>query len=369
MQKAVTEKRSEIDSLHSKIHWLEECMEAAGKHEHILQEDNQKLATTLKRASKQSEKLQAELHDNQCRTRQLHDKINKLEASLEKAVTKSALMQEKLEHQEQDLARTKLKHQLELKELARNGHMNKSSHRSKASNKSLSVSPVQPTDSRAKSSHAKVEQPVSSKPFEEQIQNIASQNAVGEELRQLLEEMKSLIYGQQLQQQASKQMPQAHNEKTTSGRHSSRGGTSSGYRSATDPDQLLSDLDLYMNLRQDSSRLKQAAEGSMPPERDNSVSSVSDFVGSKSTVYEPEWSPNCPPVKDDTPGYSRSCRRVKKKPQPLGEDATVLCERLEKKIAGLSKLGGQLQHENKKITRMMRDQDKKLKKVKGQITK
>ena len=46
-------------------------------------------------------------------------------------------------------------------------------------------------------------------------------------------------------------------------------------------------------------------------------------------------------------GYSRSCRRVKKKPQPLGEDATVLCERLEKKIAGLSKLGGQLQHENK----------------------
>jgi len=31
MQKEVTEKRSEIDSLNSKIHWLEECMEAAGK--------------------------------------------------------------------------------------------------------------------------------------------------------------------------------------------------------------------------------------------------------------------------------------------------------------------------------------------------
>ena len=31
MQKEVTEKRSEIDSLHSKIHWLEECMEAAAK--------------------------------------------------------------------------------------------------------------------------------------------------------------------------------------------------------------------------------------------------------------------------------------------------------------------------------------------------
>ena len=33
MQKEVTEKRSEIDSLHSKIHWLEECMEAAAKVE------------------------------------------------------------------------------------------------------------------------------------------------------------------------------------------------------------------------------------------------------------------------------------------------------------------------------------------------
>jgi len=64
--------------------------------------------------------------------------------------------------------------------------------------------------------------------FQEQLENIASQNAVGEELRQLLGEMKSLIYGQQQLQQSTKQMSQAHSEKTTSGRHSSRGGTSSG---------------------------------------------------------------------------------------------------------------------------------------------
>ena len=51
-------------------------------------------------------------------------------------------------------------------------------------------------------------------------------------------------------------------------------------------------------------------------------------------------------------GYRGSCRRTKKTSQPAGEDATVLCSRLEKKIAGLSKLGGQLQHENKSRGRL-----------------
>ena len=85
MQKEVTEKRGQIDSLQTRLRWLEECLDAALKDKKVLQEENEQLSNTVHRSSVQSDKLSSQLKDMMKRNAEEKDLKTKLEAEIEKA--------------------------------------------------------------------------------------------------------------------------------------------------------------------------------------------------------------------------------------------------------------------------------------------
>ncbi|XP_077984796.1 uncharacterized protein LOC144439383 [Glandiceps talaboti] len=119
MQREVTAKRGEIDKLQSKLHWLEERLDAAIKENTTLKEEREKIIFKLNRVSSQNEKSESEVQGFVDQNKEQKKLITKLEAALEKAAVKHAAAQALVEQQEQDIARLRLKHQLELKETQR----------------------------------------------------------------------------------------------------------------------------------------------------------------------------------------------------------------------------------------------------------
>ncbi|XP_023930948.1 coiled-coil domain-containing protein 158-like, partial [Lingula anatina] len=115
MQKEVTAKRGEIDSLRSKVHWLEECLDAALKDKQALKQERKKLSSSLNNSSTQNEKLADQLEGYAKKNEDLKSKCDRLETALEKAAVKHAEAVAKLETMEQEMASMKLRHQLDIK--------------------------------------------------------------------------------------------------------------------------------------------------------------------------------------------------------------------------------------------------------------
>ncbi|XP_072040848.1 uncharacterized protein [Amphiura filiformis] len=119
MQKKVTAKRGEIDSLQSKIHWLEECLDAAHKEKSAVIGEKDRLLLKLEKLSRQNQRLTTDLTTMIQKRKAQKSVVKKLESALEKAALKHSEVQAYIEMQEQDITRLKLKHQLEVKELQR----------------------------------------------------------------------------------------------------------------------------------------------------------------------------------------------------------------------------------------------------------
>ena len=202
MQKEMTAKRGELDSLQTKMHWLEECLDAALQDKRILKEERERLSAALRKSSTQKEKLAKELEAYVARNNLLEKRVGALEAGLEKAAAKHASAMAQLEQAEQDMARLRLKHQLDIKEIQQTSH-------EKSRLTQNSSTPTQSYSTgiekiRRDPNYQINEVPVRDKPRPETIQpshRDHGDSEIRQDLKSLLTEMRTLIHNQGQQHQ------------------------------------------------------------------------------------------------------------------------------------------------------------------------
>ncbi|XP_074848130.1 coiled-coil domain-containing protein 158 [Carettochelys insculpta] len=122
MQKQITAKRGQIDALQSKIKFLEEAMTNATKEKHYLKEEKNKLSQELSCIATENNKMAGELEILRAQDRRLKEKIANMEAALDKASMQFAECQCIIQRQEQEAARFRLQHTLDVKELQGPGY-------------------------------------------------------------------------------------------------------------------------------------------------------------------------------------------------------------------------------------------------------
>ncbi|XP_065804481.1 coiled-coil domain-containing protein 158 isoform X2 [Labrus bergylta] len=117
MQKKITDRREQIDSLQGKIQHLEEAMEKLHqeKRQRGLQHQHQLQELTFIREEKRQ--LRSEMEALCSKDKQLKERISQLEAILHKMSESFADCQDFIQLQEQEFFRLKLQHALDLKEL------------------------------------------------------------------------------------------------------------------------------------------------------------------------------------------------------------------------------------------------------------
>nr|KAF6499309.1 coiled-coil domain containing 158 [Molossus molossus] len=118
MQKQITAKRGQIDALQSKIQFLEEAMTNANKEKHFLKEEKNKLSQELSTVATEKNKMAGELEVLRSQERRLKEKV----ANMEVALDKFAECQDIIQRQEQESVRLKLQHTLDVKELQGPGY-------------------------------------------------------------------------------------------------------------------------------------------------------------------------------------------------------------------------------------------------------
>ncbi|PVD34614.1 hypothetical protein C0Q70_05890 [Pomacea canaliculata] len=116
IQKEMTAKRSEVDSVRSKLRKLEEKYETLAKEKTMVERDKDSLKSSLAQSLLHSNQLTEELVASQTQNGQLTKQVKLLQDKLEKEAIKSASSQAQLEKYEQEIATIKLRHQLHLKE-------------------------------------------------------------------------------------------------------------------------------------------------------------------------------------------------------------------------------------------------------------
>ncbi|KAI5278884.1 hypothetical protein MUG91_G12n95 [Manis pentadactyla] len=84
MQKQITAKRGQIDALCSKIEFLEEAMTNANKEKHFLKEEKNQLSQELNTVSTEKNKMAGELEVLKSQERRLKEKVANMEAALDK---------------------------------------------------------------------------------------------------------------------------------------------------------------------------------------------------------------------------------------------------------------------------------------------
>uniref|UniRef100_G1P481 Coiled-coil domain containing 158 n=1 Tax=Myotis lucifugus TaxID=59463 RepID=G1P481_MYOLU len=122
MQKQITAKRGQIDALQSKIQFLEEAMTNANKEKHFLKEEKNKLSQELSTVATEKNKMAGELEVLRSQERRLKEKVANMEVALDKASLQFAECQDIIQRQEQESVRLKLQHTLDVKELQGPGY-------------------------------------------------------------------------------------------------------------------------------------------------------------------------------------------------------------------------------------------------------
>ncbi|CAK6433049.1 unnamed protein product [Pipistrellus nathusii] len=122
MQKQITAKRGQIDALQSKIQFLEEAMTNANKEKHFLKEEKNKLSQELNTVATEKNKMAGELEVLRSQERRLKEKVANMEVALDKASLQFAECQDIIQRQEQESVRLKLQHTLDVKELQGPGY-------------------------------------------------------------------------------------------------------------------------------------------------------------------------------------------------------------------------------------------------------
>uniref|UniRef100_A0A4W6EGD4 Coiled-coil domain containing 158 n=1 Tax=Lates calcarifer TaxID=8187 RepID=A0A4W6EGD4_LATCA len=117
MQKEITARREQVDSLQGKIQHLEETVEKLHQEKRYQSQENQHQLQELTFVREEKKQLANELEALRSKDQQLRDRIGQLEAILHKMSESFADCQDFIQLQEQEFYRLKLQHALDLKEL------------------------------------------------------------------------------------------------------------------------------------------------------------------------------------------------------------------------------------------------------------
>ncbi|XP_075462834.1 coiled-coil domain-containing protein 158 isoform X3 [Ascaphus truei] len=117
MQKKITAKRGQIDALQSRIQFLEETLSNTTKDKHHLKEETAKLTHELGQEAAERQKLSGELEMLKSEKYKLKENVVSMEAALDKASLQFSECQAVIQHLEQESMRLRLQHTLDLKEL------------------------------------------------------------------------------------------------------------------------------------------------------------------------------------------------------------------------------------------------------------
>ncbi|XP_033947347.1 coiled-coil domain-containing protein 158-like isoform X2 [Pseudochaenichthys georgianus] len=117
MQKEITARRQQVDSLQSKIKHLEEIMDKLYQEKRYQSLENQRQLHELTFVREEKKQLGIEQEALRSKDNQLRERIGQLEAILTKLSESFADCQDFIQLQEQDYFRLKLRHALDLKEL------------------------------------------------------------------------------------------------------------------------------------------------------------------------------------------------------------------------------------------------------------
>ncbi|XP_070761054.1 coiled-coil domain-containing protein 158-like [Enoplosus armatus] len=117
MQRKITARREQVDSLQGKLQHLEETMEKLHQEKRYQSLERQRQLQELTFVKEEKRQLGDELEALRSKDKQLRDRISQLEAILHKMSESFADCQDFIQLQEQDFFRLKLQHALDLKEL------------------------------------------------------------------------------------------------------------------------------------------------------------------------------------------------------------------------------------------------------------
>ncbi|XP_076071056.1 uncharacterized protein LOC143042560 [Mytilus galloprovincialis] len=424
MQKEVTLKRSEIDSLKTKVRWLEDKLDSLTRDRHSLENDKDRLKSTLNKTLTHNQQLSGDLEISQEKVMEMKQQVSNLEMLLDKskrnpgdkvnkkcptkpkkAATRNATTQAEIEQYEQELARLRLKHQLDLQEVIQK---NKDKYPSIV----YPVSPHYPQDEFSQSSSRTQEQMTrSSEPQstarssdydhqEKPTRDTDEYRAFGNELKSLLTEMRELV--------SEKKQSANYAQKASLHRYSKPPvQTNINYNhkhdSLSSDTEYHSDAEVDRTCNRSRSRTHDYSAFVYKDNRSKSTSPRNRHRRSNSSElslllkdqnnYNPQDShriTNLPnrsvkinsytsdsvtDSRNDSDMSDQQFQAVplshpsREKPTRLLPDTQELCKRLEEKIESLTKMGGTLQRENKDTAELMKKQGRKLQKVKDGQTR
>ncbi|KAJ8415592.1 hypothetical protein AAFF_G00425720 [Aldrovandia affinis] len=117
MQRRITAKREQIDTLQSRIQMLEETSEKLTKEKRQQAAECKRQSQELASVIAEKQQLETAVETLHYLEKQLRDKVGKLEAALDKMSERFSECQDFIQQQEQEFMRLKLQHALDVKEL------------------------------------------------------------------------------------------------------------------------------------------------------------------------------------------------------------------------------------------------------------
>ncbi|KAM5271482.1 coiled-coil domain-containing protein 158 isoform 3-T3 [Ctenodactylus gundi] len=372
MQKQITAKRGQIDALQSKIQFLEEAMTNANKEKHFLKEEKNKLSQELSTVVTEKNKMAGELEVLRSQECRLKEKV----ANMEVALDKFAECQDTIQRQEQESVHLKLQHTLDVKEVQGPGYT------SNSSGKPHLLQPVSVTRS-----HSNVPSSQSTASF--LSHHSARTNTLKEDptrdLKQLLQELRSVI-----NEEPAVPLSKSEGE----GRAPPLGALDDRVRECITESSLRSDI-----CRRSNNSLRDSIEGSkssgtlsrepvaLHPGELEDPSSCLTFspAGSPSvknsasrSFSSPKKSPGhslLTSSAEDSVGSTTQYRSAKTLPSPGSmkdsqspplETTGKTCRKLQNRLESLQTLVEDLQLKNQAMSSMIRNQEKRIQKVKDQ---
>ncbi|KAM4854819.1 coiled-coil domain-containing protein 158 isoform 7-T7 [Thomomys bottae] len=380
MQKQITAKRGQIDALQSKIQFLEEAMTTANKEKHFLKEEKCKLSQELSSVATEKNKMAGELEVLRSQERRLKDKVANMEVALDKASLQFAECQDIIQRQEQESVRLKLQHTLDVKELQGPGY---------TSNSSLKPRLLQPASVTRSHSNVPSSQSTGSFLSHHSMKANTLKEDPTRDLKQLLQELRSVI-----NEEPAVPLSKAEDD----GRTPSLGALSVAV------DDRVRDCITESSLRADlchrsNNSLRESTEGSKSSEtlsRDPVTLHAGDLEDPHSCFAFPSavspsvknsatrsfTSPKKSPVHslltssaEDSVGSTSQYRStkpihspdsVKDSQSPPVETTGKTCRKLQNRLESLQTLVEDLQMKNQAMSSMIRNQEKRIQKVKDQ---
>ncbi|XP_048640780.1 coiled-coil domain-containing protein 158 isoform X6 [Marmota marmota marmota] len=366
MQKQITAKRGQIDALQNKIQFLEEAMTNSNKEKHFLKEEKCKLSQELSTVATEKNKMAGELEVLRSQERRLKEKV----ANMEVALDKFAECQDIIQHQEQESVRLKLQHTLDVKDLQGPGF---------TANPSLKPHLLQTAS--AIRSHSNVPSSQSTVSF--LSHHCMKANVLKEDptrdLKQLLQELRSVI-------NEEPSLPLTKPEE--SGRTPSLGALNERVRDCMTESSMRSEI-----CHRSNNSLRDSTEGSKSSEtlsREPVMLNAGDLEDPSSCfAFQCTASPtvknsasrsfSCSPKKspvhsfltssaEESVGSTSRYRSTKSihSPDSVKETTGKTCRKLQNRLESLQTLVEDLQLKNQAMSSMIRNQEKRIQKVKDQ---